>query len=100
MHRRRRKAETVWRRGVYLGRAERTGEHLLGTAAGIFRARTVRRLPAEQRGDAERVRAVGGTPREGPWEPARGHAIRAQRSQLQSSGTAGQGSSTSQGMAV
>ena len=65
LKRRKHKAESMWRTGIYLGRAERTHEHLIGTSGGIFKTRTVKRLPEVQRGNAEELREMCGS----PWHP-------------------------------
>lgn len=41
MNRRRMKADPRWRPGIYLGRAERTIEHILGTRSGVYFSRSV-----------------------------------------------------------
>ena len=64
LKRRKHKAESSWRTGVYLGRAERAHEHLVGTAGGIFKTRTVKRIPAEK-GKLEELSGMRGT----PWHP-------------------------------
>ncbi len=51
--RRRRKGDALWCRGLYLGRAERTNEHIVGTPDGIFRSRTVRRMTEDKPYDDE-----------------------------------------------
>ena len=61
-NRTRKKADLQWHRGVYLGRAEQTNEHIVGSRTGIFQTRNVRRLPADQRRDAEGVRGMVGVP--------------------------------------
>ena len=58
----RKKADLQLHRGVYLGRAEQTNEHIVGSKTGIFQTRNVRRLPADQRRDAEGVRGMVGVP--------------------------------------
>ena len=46
------------REGVYLGAQGRIAENILGTEQGIFRARTIRRLPVGKTWDAELVTKV------------------------------------------
>ena len=58
----RKKADLQWHRGVYLGRAEQTNEHIVGSKEGIFMTRNVRRLPVDQRRDPEGVRSMVGVP--------------------------------------
>ena len=50
MERRRRAADAFWLRGLWLGRAKQTCEHVVRTELGAFPARNVRRLPVERRG--------------------------------------------------
>ena len=65
--RRRREADVTWHRGLWLGRAEQTNEHVVGTELGVFLKRGVRR-PEEQRGDKHVANAVKGV----PWEARQG----------------------------
>ena len=56
------KFEEMWESGVYLGFDIRTGEDLVGTPDGVFRAATVRRKPLAERWSAEMLDRVAGTP--------------------------------------
>ena len=58
----RKKADLQWRRGIYLGRAEQTNEHIVGSKGGIFMTRNVRRLPADQRRGPDGMRSMLGVP--------------------------------------
>ena len=65
MGRRKRKADKGWAKGIWLGRAEETNEHVVGNELGVFLTRTVRRVPKGQRADGELLRSMRGV----PWEP-------------------------------
>jgi hypothetical protein len=54
-----------WRKGVRLGKGDMTEQHLVSTPLGIYKARTVRRLPAASCWDKEVFLQVRGL----PWEP-------------------------------
>jgi len=56
------KLEIMWQDGIYLGKKATTGETIIGTAEGIFRTRTVRKKPAEDRWDQKHMDMIGGTP--------------------------------------
>ncbi len=43
----RKKVDLQWHRGIYLGRAEATNEHIVGNSDGICLTRNVRQLPAD-----------------------------------------------------
>ena len=43
---------TAWATGIWLGKRTETGEHIIGTSAGIIRARTIRRRPDELQWDS------------------------------------------------
>ena len=58
----RRKIETTWKEGVWLGIKNRTGEHIIGTPEGAVKAYSVRRRPEEERWSVAEVNAVRGTP--------------------------------------
>ena len=62
------KGDSVWERGVWCGRSEDTGEHILLTTDGRVMARTVRRLPAGSGADITLLRESIGT----PWDPMLG----------------------------
>ena len=57
-----------WERGIWCGRSEDTGEHILLTTGGRVMARTVRRLPAGSGADTTLLRESIGT----PWDPMLG----------------------------
>ena len=46
---RRFKMEVAWQQGIFLGQRTVSGEFLVGTKEGVFRSRTVARLPVEKR---------------------------------------------------
>ena len=48
-YKRKHKMETDWFEGIFLGLIPFTGEHMVGSPTGVFRPRTVRRVPLEQR---------------------------------------------------
>jgi len=56
------KLEIMWQDGVYLGVKATTGEVIVGTAEGIFRTRTVRKKPKEDRWDVKHLDMIGGVP--------------------------------------
>lgn len=64
-HRRRKKADPAWARGLWLGRAEKTNEHIVGTPTGIYLTRNVRRLPPGDQASRELLVVMRGV----PWEP-------------------------------
>ena len=41
--------DTDWSEGIFLGQRSVSGEFLVGSTLGVFRPRTVRRIPLEQR---------------------------------------------------
>ena len=57
------KLEIMWQEGVYLGRKATTGETIVGTAEGIFRTRTLKKKPEQDRWDPKHSDMVGGVPR-------------------------------------
>ena len=59
---RRQKMDASMETGVWLGRAEESDEHLVGTPQGVQRARTVRRLEPDKRWDAEAFLGFRGLP--------------------------------------
>ena len=68
--------EQRYRPGLFMGVLPRSDEVLIATEHGIVRARSFRRLPPEQRGDAEALNAIRGTPwRPVPSEPQEGGEI-------------------------
>ena len=62
------KGDSVWERGIWCGRSEDIGEHILLTTDGRVRARTVRRLPAGSGADITLLRESIET----PWDPMLG----------------------------
>ena len=48
-YKRRDKMDTDWSEGIFLGQRSVSGEYLVGSTLGVFRPRTVRRIPLEQR---------------------------------------------------
>ena len=48
--------------GVYLGTSMRTGEVFLGTKEGCIKARSYKRLPADQKWTGDIIREINGTP--------------------------------------
>jgi hypothetical protein len=67
-HRRVKGADTDWRKGVRVGRAEATNEHVLCTEVGLRLTATVRRLPLESRYGRELIEKSLGV----PWDPMSG----------------------------
>eukprot|EP00971_Amphidinium_carterae_P205498 4078495-Amphidinium_carterae.2 len=66
------KADSTWRRAIWLGRTENSAEHLVGVAAGegqegssIVTVRTIRRLESSKRADKELLESIIGA----PWMP-------------------------------
>ena len=64
------KLEVRYGEGFYLGRWWRTGEAIVGTSEGVFRAGTVRRVGAHRRWDKDGLSRVQGVPWQ--WNPAEG----------------------------
>jgi len=60
------KLSLMWEHGVYLGLKGTTGEVIVGDEKGVWRTRTVRRRPVEDRWSAEAVEKIRGV----PWEKA------------------------------
>jgi len=56
------KGESSWTKGIWLGRAEESTEHVIGTADMVTRARTVRRLEPTKRADRELLARLSGVP--------------------------------------
>ena len=65
------KGDSVWERGIWCGRSEDTGEHILHTTDGRVLARTVRRLPVGSGTDIALLRESIGT----PWDPMLGTVV-------------------------
>ena len=54
--------EERWSKGLWLGHARHTPEAIIATAMGIVKAWAVRRLPAGQQWDDERIKNINGVP--------------------------------------
>ena len=54
--------DSVWAEGVYLGHKTLSGESIVGNKDGVFKTRTIRRVPVEDRWHYDLVLAVGGVP--------------------------------------
>ena len=48
-YKRRNKMDSDWSDGIFLGHRSVSGEYLVGSPSGVYRPRTVRRVPLEQR---------------------------------------------------
>ena len=57
--------DTLWVRGVWLGRVTHTNEHVIGTATGVVRESTVKRVNEEERYTSQDFEAMVWT----PWKP-------------------------------
>ena len=57
------KGDAKLREGIWLGVKSRSDEAIIGTDQGAVKARTIRRLPKEQRWDAEAINRLRGSPR-------------------------------------
>ena len=72
------KLASVWQDGIYLGIRAVSGEVIVGTEAGVWRTRTVRRKPIEERWNQDNTQKVGGVPwktsaeEEGDGDPPKG----------------------------
>ena len=66
--------EDRWESGCWIGFIIRSGEHLVGTADGVYKVSTVMRRAAGSRWSAENVGAIKGTP-EYPVPGSTGHHI-------------------------
>eukprot|EP00971_Amphidinium_carterae_P352935 6492776-Amphidinium_carterae.1 len=64
-HIRRAKAEALWERGVFLGKTEKSDEFLVGTAGGLFKVRSVRRLVESRQWDGVMAKGLISF----PWAP-------------------------------
>ena len=56
------KLATAWRDGVYLGIRTLSGEIIVGTEEGVWKARTIRRKPFESRWCSVNSKMIGGVP--------------------------------------
>ena len=52
----------MWEDGIFLGVKGTTGEMFVGDAKGVWRTRTIRRKPFEERWGRENLKLVGGVP--------------------------------------
>jgi hypothetical protein len=59
------KLEVRWETGTYVGELDTTDEHLVCGQSGCYTARTIRRMPEDDRWNANAVSKMTGT----PWEP-------------------------------
>ena len=59
------KLTILWEDGIYLGIKGASGEFIIGDKKGVWKTRTVRRRPEEDRWGAENLEMVGGV----PWKP-------------------------------
>ena len=76
---RRPKLEDGFVRGIWLGRSTSSGEHLLGTTAGVVRCRTARRVPEEDQHNVELLTNMRGA----PWNAAGGRTVQLEGAQPQ-----------------
>ena len=58
------KFDTEWRKGVWLGHTRNSNEHVIGTAEGVLRAYSIKRLDPEERWNKDLIAAVRGTPQQ------------------------------------
>ena len=58
-------AEIRWKDGVFVGIRMHTGEKLVATSDGIYKARSIRRKIEDQRWSVEEINKITGT----PWKP-------------------------------
>ena len=56
------KAETEWFEGIWLGPATGSSEVLVGTAAGVVRAYSIKRFDPSQQWDLQAILGMQGTP--------------------------------------
>ena len=56
------KAESAWDYGLWLGKCTRSDEHFVGAGTGVYRTRTIRRLPVSDRYDRQLFDQVTATP--------------------------------------
>ena len=69
------KADSQWERGVWLGKVEKTDEHLVATEAGLYKARDARRLVLTRQVDAGLVLSVSFPPWAPVWGPPPGRRV-------------------------
>ena len=65
---RRAKATSTWQRGLWLGKAEKTDEHVVFNGKGLFKTRDLRRLVADSRSDLGLIKSLEVV----PWQPVWG----------------------------
>ena len=65
------KLDSLWVKGVWVGRTETTDEHSLLTPKGVLRTRSVRRLPGPDNFDIAFTETCKGL----PWDPVAGSAV-------------------------
>ena len=56
------KLQSILMNGVYLGKTHTSGESLVGTADGIYKARDIYRKPADERFNVDMLKTLRGTP--------------------------------------
>ena len=56
------KLDSIWAEGVYLGHRTISGESMVGNKDGIFKSRSIRRVPVEDRWHYDLLHSLGGTP--------------------------------------
>ena len=62
------KLDSLWEEGAFLGYRSQSGETMVGTADGVFKTRTVKRMPMEKRWSPDTISLVVGL----PWKPMPG----------------------------
>ena len=56
------KLDSVWEDGIYLGHTTLSGQGIVGNKDGVYKTRTVRRVPVEDRWHFELLEPLGGVP--------------------------------------
>ena len=56
------KLTCLWEDGIFLGVKGSSGEFIVGDTQGVWKTRTMRRRPAEEKWDSENLELVGGVP--------------------------------------
>ena len=69
------KFESVWTDGVYLGHRTLSGESIVGNKDGVFKSRTIRRVPTEDRWHYELLHSLGGIPWKVNPQPEEGDQV-------------------------
>ena len=72
------KLDARWRKGVWLGIRDRSGEIIVGTAGGCIKVRSIRRRPEGERWNKEGWHGMRGV----PWEAVPGHPDRELKSKV------------------